>query len=348
MIHALAIAVATLLGMEVTARAYWWFNGVPFGSHQDLRHVFYPNVQLLRAENNLPEPTRRDILVLGGSVIDEGRPALAALDERLGPGVRLHVGARVAHTSLDSRRKSLWLSDLPYDEILIYHGINDCKYDNMPEELFDDEYSAYPFYKAFSALAQHPEIDRVLLPYTLHFLWIQVTSARLRPWRKPTIAAEKHWVKHGADIKSAATFRENLETIVHDARQRAQTVHLATFAYYIPEDYSYERFEKGELDYRRPYLPVEIWGSAENVSACIEVHNGILRDIANANSNVRLVDVEAAIPRTGLMFRDPCHFTREGEMRFTDVLFDALNEQTAEPGSASLRRSSRTPTHRRR
>jgi hypothetical protein len=220
--------------------------------------VFHPNVGIRQEEPDRPDEKRRDILVLGGSVIDEMRAGFKRLDKRPGDGVRLHVAARVAHTTLDSRRKHQWLEDLGYDEVLVYHGISDCKYDNMPAEFFDDEYSTYPFYQAVTALFRHPEVDWFVLPYTLEFASIQVRHKQRVRWTQPTARAYPDWSIHWKEVKSARTFRRNLESLAERSRGLGQTVHLASFASYIPPDYTDERFKTGELDYASPRLPAAV------------------------------------------------------------------------------------------
>ena len=319
-----------LVSLELGARLYWRSeHKVPWTQRGGIFHVFYPNVGICREEANRPDETHRDILVLGGSVVDEMRDGFTRLERRLGDDIRLHVAGRIAHTTLDSRRKHEWLEDLGYDDVLVYHGINDCKYDNMPAELFDDGYSVYPFYQAVTALLRHPEADWFALPYTLEFAWIQARHLKRVKWTKPTASAREEWWIHGSDVKSARTFRSNLEDLVERSRRLGQTVHLATFASYIPPDYTDEKFLAGELDYDSPRLPAAIWGDAVNVRNCIAVHNEILRDIGSRYDNVRIIEVENAIPSEGRLYDDPCHFSAAGKA----VFFDALEAGLRRPPS---------------
>ncbi len=138
------------------------------------------------------------------------------------------------------------------------------------------------------------------------------------------VTARPEWQTYGSNIKSARTFRQNIEDIVRRAQQHGQTVHLATFASYIPKDYTYEKFRAGKLDYANPRLPVEVWGRAADVRACISVHNQIIREIAAEYSNVHLIDLESAIPHEGRFFDDACHLSPLGRERFFNALAAAL------------------------
>lgn len=327
-----AMVLLCTLSLELGSRLYWSITeGVSFTRGSNILHVFYPNVEILQRPENLPDDEHRDILVLGGSVIDEMRDDFERLETRLGPDVRLHVGGRVAHTTLDSRRKTEWLDHLDYDELLIYHGINDCKYNNMPAEMFDEGYSAYPFYKMTTAVLRHRELDWCVLPYTLEFAWIKLWQFRGQDWRRPTVRSRVEWREEGADIKSARTVRKNLVQIIERAQRKEQIVHLATFAYYLPDDYTDQKFLAGELDYHQPRVAAAVWGYADNVRKGIQVHNEIARELAAKYPHVRLVEMESAIPRLGKHYDDPCHFSPSGKYHFFNHLADVLATDPAHP-----------------
>lgn len=324
-LHAAAFLAVVIVAMEVGSRLFWKVKyGVPLSRPSDLIYVFYPSVRDARLESHRPTPDHRDILVLGASVLDEMRDGFADLSMRKGGNLRFEVVAQVAQTSLDSRRKYQMLEDLPYDEVLIYDGLNDCKYNNVPDKWFDDEYSAYPYYKLTSALLRHPEVKYVVLPYTLHFAWVDLTQLGRNEWQNPVVIARPKWVAYGSDIKSARTFRQNLEDVVRRAQSRGQTVHLLTVATYIPQDYTEEKFVAGKLDYAHPRLRVAVWGNATDVRNCIGRHNQIIRDLAAEYSNVHLIDMESAIPQDGRYFDDACHLSPLGKEQFFRALGAAL------------------------
>jgi len=89
-----------LVSLELGARLYWRSeHKVPWTQRGGIFHVFYPNVGICREEANRPDETHRDILVLGGSVVDEMRDGFTRLERRLGDDIRLHVAGRIAHTT---------------------------------------------------------------------------------------------------------------------------------------------------------------------------------------------------------------------------------------------------------
>ena len=324
-LRAVALLALVIIAMEAGSRLFWKFKyDVPLSRPGDLIYVFYPTVRDARLESHRPDPSHRDILVLGGSVLDEMRDGFADLSARKGGNLRFEVAAQVAHTTLDSRRKYQMLEDLPYDEVLLYDAINDCKYNSVPAKLFDDEYTAYPFYKLTSALLHHPEVKYAVLPYTLYFAWVNLREIGKNEWQKPVVIARRNWIRFGSNIKSAQTFRQNLDDIVRRAQLHGQTVHLLTFASYIPQDYTEEKFRAGKLDYAHPRLRVAVWGNATDVRNCINRHNQIIREIAVEHSNVHLVDMESAIPGEGRLFDDACHLSTLGKERFFHALGAAL------------------------
>jgi hypothetical protein len=321
---ALAFALVIAVSVELTSRWFWSTKrSAAFFRGSEILYVFYPNVGHLLNEEFHPDPEHRDILVLGASVIEEMRPDFEALQRRVGGAVRFHMAAREAHTSLDSRRKAEWLEDLPYDEIFVYHGLNDCKYNSVPPELFDDLYSAYPFYAATAALLRHREVAWLVSPYTLELVWIK-WGLRGSFWRKPILGARPEWRDHGSDLKTTETFRRNMEEIVRRSERQDKIVHLSAFGYYLPPGYTDEKYQAGEFDYAGNRLTVAVWGHPEDVRRCVEENNRAIRAIASRYQNARVIDFENGVPNAGRFYNDICHFSSEGRRHFFEVLADGL------------------------
>ena len=91
-----------------------------------------------------------DILMLGGSVLTDQwgsiAPELDSYLEEQGLNVRIHNLAMPAHTSLDSRLKYENVAKNGYDLVLLYHGINETRFNNCPPEMFKDDYTHVDFY----------------------------------------------------------------------------------------------------------------------------------------------------------------------------------------------------------
>ena len=118
------------------------------------------------------------------------------------------------------------------------------------------------------------------------------------------------------------------------AREKKEPVIVMSFAFYVPGDYSFEKFEKKSLDYCLFDSPIEIWGTPENVIAGITVHNEIIREVAAGSDQVRFVDQNGLIPKNGLYFNDICHLTEKGCERFVDNLTGIILETMGVKNSA--------------
>ena len=136
----------------------------------------------------------------------------------------------------------------------------------------------------------------------------------------PTIAPKEEWLKYGADIKTRNCFKRNIEAILAIAQEKHEQILLMSFAYYVPQDYSLDKFTKKQLDYG--YLPlsapVEEWGSPMNIIKGLQVHNDVIREMALFYPDIVYVDQEGLMPKNGVYFGDICHFTRQGCEQFVD------------------------------
>ena len=256
------------------------------------------------------------VLLLGASVLDSNHGDVPErLNEHLAAqgakGIRVDNFSRASHTTRDSRFKYLQLCrDYPFDVVMIYHGINDVRANNCSEEVFQEDYSHYAWYEELNVADRHLQTARfTVLPYMLDFLYHRIRQRLIPRKYIPIGEPEAEWLEQGSQIKTAPTFRENIQCIVDAARKRSARVILMTYAYYLSNPYSREAYEQGQLDYEGGGYPVELWGLASNVVKGIEVHNQVLRDIAAENFEVVLLDMERLIPKKGKYFQDVCHLS---------------------------------------
>ena len=103
------------------------------------------------------------------------------------------------------------------------------------------------------------------------------------------------------------------------AAQRGQPVVLMSYAWWVPDGYTLERFERRELDYAEHKHPIEIWGEPAHVVRALEAHDRVIRELA-ATRDVRFVDTAAALAPGRAHFDDVCHLTRDGERLLVDSL----------------------------
>jgi hypothetical protein len=239
-----------------------------------------------------------------------------------------------AHTSYDSLWKYRhWYPDYDFDLVIFYHGINDARANNYPREVFREDYTQFPYYRRYApALAwveRHPILARsfaATLGVSLYYrARVQLAPAfqRQAPYNHPI---DDPWLAEGADLKTPPVFARNVEQVLRIARERGQRVLLLTYAYYLPADYTNERFLARETDYT--FLPesvaTEVWGRKENVVAAIEAHNAEVRRIAALHPEVLFFDMERHLPKDGRHFIDICHWTDLGREAFAQGVIETI------------------------
>lgn len=250
------------------------------------------------------------VLTLGGSALFNRRitERLDARLERASPRpVELLGAALRAHTTWASVHKYRWLARHDFDLVLIYHGINDLYANHVAPEDFRDDYSHLgPWYRR-GPLLEHSVIAR------------QVYNAWL--WQVPPR------VEAGSGLASAEVFARNLETLVREVRAHGGTPVLMTFAWSIPPDYAYDRFQAGQLGYDNPEhydeWPVELWGPVDWVRRGLIRHNVAVHELARREA-VPLVDQERLLGKDPAWFGDVCHPSEAGVDRFVENVAVAL------------------------
>lgn len=353
----IAICISGLfLFLEAGARVFWSMRGVPFFTAQRrLYRSFYPGVAELERDADTFDDDCFDLLLLGGSVLHSDYGDIAQLlRERLirqtHGCVRVHNLSEPAHTSLDSVYKYEHLGALDFDVVVVYHGINEVRANNCTAEQFAADYSHLSWYKLINDYEARANSRWFVAPYTLKFVTLKVLARMGWGGFLPTHEPTPDSMQLGCDVKTAASFRANMEKIVRLAGQRDQPVVLMTFAYYRPDNYTQEAFASRELDYTAHTFGTELWGRGDCVVKALEAHNAAIQavvsasqggtnvDQAESESNgvnvvdhaqsqsygVLLVDQAQGLPREGLYFNDICHLTHEGCERFVENLLPVL------------------------
>jgi lysophospholipase L1-like esterase len=313
--------------LEVGSRVYWRleydipvFGGGPFAWHG----TFYKNFRNPDFKNAPPQPGNEvlDVLLLGGSVLNDLYKQRAdeldqALERATGRPVRLFNFARAGHTTRDSALKYRVLSELPFELVIVYNGINDARHNNVSPDGFRADYTHAAWYARVETMRSAAPWDAwSRVPYLVRYLWMRVLEA-IPGLYMPRNTPIPEWTRFGDDLKSVDAFRANLEEIRDIARERGHALLVPTFAWYLPDGYSLEAFQAHELDYTGHAFPVEIWGEPENVAAALDAHNDIIRGLATAR-DFPSVDLESALPKQGSFFTDICHLTEAGERRWIE------------------------------
>jgi hypothetical protein len=321
-----SILLALTMG-EALARGLWRMKyGVPFFDPGKILYTVYPELRLVDAARPRHDDAFYDILLLGGSTLhpDWGRVEAELLDQLLRDGhrdVRIFNLARPAHSSRDSLLKYEAVGDARFEMVVVYDGINEARTNNVPPNLFKDDYSHYAWYEVANELAPHHGHARFALPYTGVTLFIWIKQALTKDRYVPRLPRAE-WTHFGREVRSAKPFARNLESIATLAAARGDHLLVMTFATYMPPGYSLKAFEEKRLDYAGHREPIETWGEPVNVMAAVARHNDAVRALAARRPEVSLVDQANLMPGSGQNFDDVCHFTSAGSARFARNLLD--------------------------
>jgi hypothetical protein len=301
-------------------RFFWWWRfdvGVTATPGvETVWQFFYPELYRSGAMHAKlgPDDGSYDVLLLGGSVLEQAAPAFQrALRREFGDRFRLFNLARAAHTSRDSFLKHSHLGNRHFDLVIFYDAINDARMNRCADADFREDYTHFAFYRGFQARLAAGRLD--LADLTRDY-------AEARPIGTDDAISKLY----SGRIKTANAFRHNLEPIVQAAEDRHCPIVLMTFAYHLPPNYSDEAFRAKRLDYGPSLLGTEIslWGTPEGVRAAMDTHNRVIREVAGRHENVIFVDQKATLPADGRHFIDPCHLTEQGNELFVRHVIDAL------------------------
>ncbi len=311
----------------VGVNLFWKFQtGVPFDEAAFVRDFYFPEIRRSRVKQIRPrhDDPYFDVLLLGESVLE---PDWGSVEEVLKEKLRGELGDRfqiynfghAAHTSRDSLLKYREMAGEEFELVIVYDGINDVRLNCCPRVLFRDDYNHFAWYRS---MQQRLEARKMSVPRGV----IQPAGPETETFTfSPT---DDTLLEEGRDLKTPGPVRRNLEEIAWTATSRRDSLLLLTAAYYIPADYSPERFREQTLDYRfradGRSCSVESWGRPPYVAAAIDAQNEAIRDLAGEHPEAFFVDEQQMIPGGGRLFVDPCHFTEEGSRKFVENLWPAF------------------------
>lgn len=244
------------------------------------------------------------ILTLGGSAMFN-RCMAERLKKKFKTVTNRHIeilGAALrCHTSMSSIHKYKLLSKYNFDYVLIYDGINDLWANHVYKNDFKTDYSQLePWYRR-NFLLNRSIIWRILYNKFIYKL----------PKERDA----------GAAFESIKTFANNIEYLIDLIRQDRACPVLMTTAWYIPKNYSIQKFERHELGYNNPdrydEFPVEQWGSVEYVRKGITQINDVIHTLAS-KKKIFIINQEKLIGENIKYFGDICHLSNEGTDKFIE------------------------------
>ena len=213
-------ALLCVVSAEAASRAFWRFAyGVPLRDPGRILNVYYPGLRAVDWQRPSHGDEFYDILLLGGSTLHQNWGEVEqSLHEQLAYGghrnVRIFNLAQTSHTSRDSLLKYIAVGEARFELIIVYDGINDARVNNVPPELFREDYGHYSWYEAVNALAPYHGTAHFALPYTLRFLAAGLRQAVAKGRYVPREAPREDWVQYGRDPRSAVAFEHNLSAIL--------------------------------------------------------------------------------------------------------------------------------------
>lgn len=324
-----AYLVIGLISFEAASRLFWKTKGPELASNaREFIYHFYTDYHKLRDEN----PTRQDgvfdILILSGSAMhhDWGNvPAelLSSLQVKTNRPFKIHNQSFPTHTSLDSWIKYRRAEDQQFDLVVFYHGINEVRANNAPPEMYRKDYSHYAWYDKILNIERLKDVNWTRIPHTFYYARTYLSEKiakktgkhRYVPGHRPI----PEWLKYGSEIKTRESFAHHLEQILILARKRKEKVLLMTYATYLPEGYTAEKFKNKTAGYSGYRVPTELWGHPANVLKGVQIHNRELEKLA-ARYKTGFINQAARIPQDGLYFDDICHLSKEGSRVFAENL----------------------------
>jgi len=322
--------ICALLGLELACRFFWKAaQGIPVLHPERFVQLFYP--QLKHSHYDAP-PTEEafDILILGASVFHEDFGNFEAMFEReLRKRTERPLSicnlSTPAHTSRDSLLKYRYASERrQFDLIIVYHNINELRANNCPPDFFRQDYGHYAFNRLANAYFEHPSLTATSLGATVYYVLNKLAWKLGLLESIPRGRPNPKWLEFGEDIRTAACLQDNFETIIEDAQERGTPVLLMSYTYYIPDGYSIDRFLAKELDYGTSELPIELWGTLENVREGLEQHNRTIASLA-AEHECLWADQNASVPKNAETFNDICHLTGRGLESFIVNLMQSID-----------------------
>jgi hypothetical protein len=263
------------------------------------------------------DPSTARVLMLGESTFFNRRmaerlkAALTPMASRHGKAVEVVGAALRTHTTRSSVIKFAYLKQFQFDLVLIYHGINDLW---INPALASDDRRAYSHISAWydrSALLDGCVLCRLTYNQLLFH----------RPvMPKQSFAATR-------TLPSPRLFEQNLSILLDDVRAAGATPVLMSFAWQIPDSYSYDAFVAHRAGYNNPENydshPFELWGTVDYVKAGLQAHNAIVRRLNRAKSTV-FVDQERLLGDSLSNFGDVVHLSEPGTARFIGNIADVF------------------------
>lgn len=322
------------LTLEIVLRLFFFgFTEGFFSPYRTLFTKFYPELIPVFSQQPDQEKNVKKVLILGGSVVSTNWSQLEKrLDTMLlpyvpkGTEVRVMNAAAPANSSLDNLIKYKALAGYHFDLILFYEAINETRFNNIPPNLFRNDYTHVKWYQSVYLILKHPELRYTVLPYTLHFIYDKVRDYYIRPPLLNMNGVPSEFIRYGNHIKTSTPYRNNIQELINTIKLRNERILLMSYASYFPEGIKLvgEKSEEtffGDCTYR---TSINLWGDADNVRKGILTHNEQMMDLV-AHNKVDFLDMASLMPVHKQYFCDVCHLSPgQGAQQFATIVKDYI------------------------
>ena len=313
-IYAGYLTVLLFITYRVALWLFYAANPIGLSTAVNPYRSMYPELFVRGIVNSQPDGVTYRVLLLGGSVAEQTGNALEEmLCEKMKQPVKVYNAASAALTTRDSLNKLEYLAECKtqFDLIIVYHGINDVNLNRYPADVFREDYTHSGWYNWIETMRKNPHAS--------------IQNVVRDSFRRVASATEEQEFDWGNDIKTPPAFEANLRSMIRLAEQEDTPIVLATFANYIPPNYTVEAFRAGELGYGKGEFghPTTVWGWTENVRDTIAAHNEAIRRVVADHSELPFVDLQSIIiePKD---FCDVCHLTESGITLFAESMTAAI------------------------
>lgn len=316
----------TFLIIEALCRVLLWFL---FGSSllhpSDIIYKYYPMVREIREKYYQTDKAAHKILVLScstlhrewggfGSILEQDLRHPASRSGIQDTSYSVFNAAGVGFTSRDNLNCYRLLSSLHFDLVIDYSGINDARMNNCPASVYKADYGHTSWSNEVDCILRHAEMNFSVIPFFFDYLY-QLIYQSVCPDRFIPIhyTQRPEWWQYGRSLNSVKAFDNNVTAIATIGKNRGETILIIPYCYYIPEDYSLDRFMKKQLNYQFQLnsREIEIWGRPADVGLYLDSTNNTLSRIA-LESGAIYFDPRSEILPHKEFFADVCHFSPAG------------------------------------
>jgi hypothetical protein len=309
------------------------YGGASVLRPKEIIYHYYPMTRDIKEQYAHTDTHSYKILVLSCSTLQKDwgdikiqlEKRLNISDKMASPGAdsfSVFNASGIGFSSRDNLTCYRLLSDLRFDLVIDYSGINDARFNNCPGGIFKNDYSQIPWNNEINCILRHPEMNYTVIPFFIDFSYQLIYESIAKDKFIPVhYSMRQSWWDFGSDLKSLKAFKSNIEGIQALSKEKKEQLLFVSYCYYIPSDYTLKKFKCKRLDYtyQKNSREIEIWGWPKNISSFLDSADIVVKRIATDN-NVPYLNIRPEFEGKSLYFADICHFSPAGLTSFSDLV----------------------------